>query len=280
MTEYVVLDVFTDRAFSGNPLAVVPDAAALPESVLQAIAREFGFSETTFVYPPQDPANTARVRIFTPAAEIPFAGHPTIGTAVALAARGAAGEMTLELGIGPVGAHAVGGHARFTSRRPLTRHDAPDEALAAACIGLAASDLAGPPIVASAGLPFVLVELSGPTALAAASADITAFRNGLENFGPDIGSFYLYVRNGAEIRARMFAPLNGIPEDPATGSAAAALAAHLADADGGPGQFAITQGVEMGRPSRIEVAVADGAITVAGQTVEVMRGTLTSIRAP
>jgi trans-2,3-dihydro-3-hydroxyanthranilate isomerase len=280
MTDYVVLDVFTDRPFSGNPLAVILEAAALPEEALQPIAREFGFSETTFVYPPQDLVNTARVRIFTPLAEIPFAGHPTIGTAVALAARGAPSEMVLELGVGPVEAHAVGGHARFTTRHPLTRLGAPDPALAAACTGLAVSDFAVPLVIASVGLPFVLAEVTNVEALASARVQTDAFRRADERHGKEAGGFnlYLYVRDGAEIRARLFAPLHGIVEDPATGSAAAALSAHLADLEGGTARFSITQGVEMGRPSRIEVAVERGAITVAGEAVEVMRGTLTAVK--
>lgn len=277
MTDYVVLDVFTDRAFGGNPLAVIPDAGTLSEEALQPIAREFGFSETTFVYPPRDPTNTARVRIFTPVAEIPFAGHPTIGTAIALAGRGAGPGMVLELGVGPVEAHAASGHARFTTRHPLSRHGEPDAGLVAARAGLGEAEIAAKPVIASVGLPFVMVELTSIDALARARPEPDAFRRAQERYGDGLSSFdlYLYVRHGGEIRARMFGPLDGIPEDPATGSAAAALAAHLADAEGGAGRFVITQGVEMGRPSRIEVGVADGAVTVAGQAVEVMRGTLT-----
>ena len=278
MTEFVVLDVFTDRPFGGNPLAVIPDAARLSEGALQKIAREFNFSEATFVYPPDDKAHTARVRIFTPAAEIPFAGHPTIGTAVALAKMGAGPDMVLELGVGPIQAHAVGGSARFTTRHPLSRHGEPDAGLVAACVGLDVSDLASPPMVASVGLPFVMVELASSDALARATAEIGAFRHAQQRYEGEVSDFdlYLYVRDDERIRARMFGPLHGIPEDPATGSAAAALAAHLADAEGGTGRFSITQGVEMGRPSLIEVGVSDGAITVAGQAVEVMRGTLSA----
>lgn len=275
MTDYVVLDVFTDRPFGGNPLAVIPDAAGLSDEAMQLIAREFGFSETTFVFPPEDPASTARVRIFTPMSELPFAGHPTIGTAVALADRGAPPDMILELGVGPVESHAVAGHARFTTRHPVSRHGEPDAELVAACAGLAASEIAAPPVVVSVGLPFVMVELASVEALASARPETDAFRRAAERYLEAIGDFnlYLYVRDGASIRARAFAPLAGIPEDPATGSAAAALAAHLAEADGA-GKYFFTQGVEMGRPSRIEVAVDGGAITVAGQAVTVMRGVL------
>lgn len=275
MTDYVVLDVFTEVPFGGNPLAVIPDASGLPEAALQKVAREFNFSESTFVFPPTDADHTARVRIFTPASELPFAGHPTIGTAVALARQGLGPDMVFELGVGPINVHATGGSARFTTRHPLSRVEGLDPALVAACAGLGASEIAVPPVVASVGLPFVLAEIENVEALAAATPDVGAFRRAQEANGFP-GSLYLYVRDGAQIRARMFAPPHGILEDPATGSAASALAAHLAEAQGGTAQFSISQGVEMGRPSLIEVAVEDGAITVSGRAVEVMRGTLTA----
>jgi trans-2,3-dihydro-3-hydroxyanthranilate isomerase len=282
MTEYVVLDVFTDRPFGGNPLAVIPDASGLAEDVLQKVAREFNFSETTFVLPPADPSHTARVRIFTPTSELPFAGHPVIGTAVALAARGAGPGMVLELGVGPVEVHAVGGSVRFTTRRGLTRLAEPDPELVADCLGLDPSDLATPPVIASIGLPVVLVELASVEALIAAAPNMASFRRAADRYASDVAGFglYLYVREGQHLRARMFAPLLGIAEDPATGSAAATLAAHLAEGEDGAAQYSLTQGVEMGRPSRIEVAVSGGAITVAGQAVEMMRGTLTFRRTP
>jgi trans-2,3-dihydro-3-hydroxyanthranilate isomerase len=278
MTAYVVLDVFTDRPFGGNPLAVIPDAASLPDGALQQIAREFNFSETTFVYPPDDPAHTARVRIFTPTSELPFAGHPTIGTAIALANRGAGPDMALELGVGPIEAHASQGLARFTTRTPLSRLGQPDPGLVAACAGLEVSDLRAdaPPVIASVGVPFLLVAVAEAETLARAAPDVAALRRvGAENPSIANGFLYLYARKGTEVRARMFAPLEGIPEDPATGSAAAALGAHLADLEGGSVDLDITQGVEMGRPSRIEIGVRGDAITVFGKAVEVMHGKLT-----
>ena len=275
MTDYVVLDVFTDRAFGGNPLAVITDATDLAEELLQKIAREFNFSETTFVYPSDDPKSTARVRIFTPTAEIPFAGHPTVGTAVALAAMGRGPEMMLELGVGAIPARAADGRGEFTTSHPLSRRDGPDASLVAACAGLVADDLVGLPLVASVGLPFILVQLKSIEVLARADPVTDRFRELRAAAKEDaITAIYLFVRDGSEVRTRMFAPLDGVPEDPATGSAAAALAAHLANLKGGTIDLVVAQGIEMGRPSRIEVSVRGRAITVAGQAVEVMRGTL------
>ncbi len=126
MTDFLILDVFTDAPFTGNPLAVIPDATGLSEDSLQRIAREFNFSESTFVYPPEDPAHTARVRIFAPATELPFAGHPTIGTAIALAAAGHGPDMVLELGVGPIPVSVRDGKAQFTTPVPLFRGVRPE----------------------------------------------------------------------------------------------------------------------------------------------------------
>ncbi|MBA86043.1 MAG: phenazine biosynthesis protein, partial [Rhodobacteraceae bacterium] len=225
MTRYLVLDVFTDQPFGGNQLAVIPDARALPQARLQQIAREFNFSETTFVYPPRDPAHTARVRIFTPTMEIPFAGHPTIGTAVALAQMGHGPEMMLELGIGPLRAHATEGAARFTTSAPLQILAQPEPALVARALGLPGAALrpeTHAPALASLGLPFVLTELTDREALSRIVTDSAAFREGAARY-PGALDFAImaYVREGQTVHARMFAPLDNIPEDPATGSAAA-----------------------------------------------------------
>ncbi len=171
MAGYVVLDVFTDTAFGGNPLAVFPDASGLPEQMLQSIAREFNFSETTFVLPAVAADHTARVRIFTPGSELAFAGHPTIGTAVALANRGAGPDMVLELGVGPIPARAEGGAARFTTRHPLSTTGEVEPAVVAACVGLETADIhlaAHWPVVASVGGAFVLAEVRDADALARA----------------------------------------------------------------------------------------------------------------
>jgi trans-2,3-dihydro-3-hydroxyanthranilate isomerase len=279
VTDYLVYDVFTDTAFGGNPLAVIPDAAGLAEPLLQKIAREFNFSETTFVYPPADPAHTARVRIFTPTQEVPFAGHPTIGTAIALRDLGRPAKMVLELGVGPIPCTVAEGAARFVTRRPLERLHEVDTGTVAAALGLDASDIVAArhaPVMASVGLPFVFAELTGAEALGRAAPVLGAFREGQRRY-PSPLDFAVapYVRDGARIAMRMFAPLDNIPEDPATGSAAAALGALLADIGGAPVTLDIAQGVEMGRPSRIRVEAGADGVAVSGAARKVMEGRLT-----
>lgn len=282
--EYVVYDVFTDRPFGGNPLAVIPDAGALAEDQLQRIAREFNFSETTFVFPPQD-GGDAKVRIFTPTMEIPFAGHPTVGTALALRDLGRVGEdMVLELGVGPIPVTIDGNAARFVTKVPLQTWDGPATQVIADSIGQPATNIrteAHAPVIASVGLPFAIAELVDAAALSAALPNTDAFR-AFDAQWPTNSHYDLlvYIRNGPRIHARMFAPLDGIPEDPATGSAAAALAAYLGQLDGVSAEFRITQGVDMGRPSEIRalVTVEDGApvaVAIEGEAVKVMEGRLT-----
>lgn len=282
MTGYLVYDVFTDMPFTGNPLAVIPEASGLGEVDLQRIAREFNFSETTFVLPPSDPANTARVRIFTPTRELAFAGHPTVGTAIALAEMGRGdGDMVLELGVGPIPVRVADGHARFVTRVPLETAPAADLPALAACLGLAPSAIrteAHAPIEAGLGTPFTLVELADMSDLDAASPNIDGFKAAATD--PGRLAILAYVRRDQSIEARMFAPLGGILEDPATGSAAAALAALLGQIDGTSQSFDISQGVKMGRPSRItaEVTVENGnpvEVAISGQAVKVMEGRLT-----
>lgn len=282
MTDYLVYDVFTETPFGGNPLAVIPDAQALDEDQLQKIAREFNFSETTFVLPPRDPAHDARVRIFTPTRELDFAGHPTVGTALALSGLGRVGDrMVLELGVGPIPVEVSGTRAKFETRVPLATAPAASVAALAACVGLGDAAVRTDrhaPIEASLGTAFTLVELSDTAALDQASPVIDAFRRAASD--PGRLAILVYVRSGQNIDARMFAPLGGILEDPATGSAAAALAAYLGKLDGVSQSFDISQGVKMGRPSRIEasVAVENGApvaVTIAGHAVKVMQGQLT-----
>ena len=279
MTDYLVYDVFTDTPFGGNPLAVIPDAAALDEALLPKIAREFNFSETTFVFPATGPEATARVRIFTPGREVPFAGHPTIGTAVALHALGRPGDMVLELGVGPVRCSVSGNAARFTTRQPLKRLHEPEAATVAACLALTVADIRTDrhaPVMASVGLPFVFMELADLGALARCEPATDRFRQAEARYpSPFDFAVAAYVRDGARVRMRMFAPLDGIPEDPATGSAAAALAALLAEREGGPVDLDITQGVEMGRPSRIGVTAGPDGLTVSGSARKVMEGRLT-----
>lgn len=275
---YLVYDVFTDTRFGGNQLAVFPDAAGLPEDRLQAIAREFNFSEVTFVYPPADPAHTARVRIFTPTSEVPFAGHPTIGTAIALHDLGRGAQMVLELGVGPIACTAGAEGAAFTTPVPLQIFGEPPAALVAEALGLPQaairSDRHGP-VQASLGLAFVLVELDSRAHLAQARPQTEAFRKGAALYPAGLDfAIFCYVRDGEQVEARMFAPLDNVPEDPATGSASATLAAYLARLPGGPQALSISQGVDMGRPSRISVSVGPAGVTVAGQAVRTMAGTL------
>ena len=159
MTGYVVYDVFTDTVFGGNPLAVILDASGLSGAQMQSIAREFNFSESSFVLPPDDPAHTAKVRIFTPTMEVPFAGHPTIGTAVALADLGNGPDMVFELGIGPIRCQAEAGAASFITTQPLRVLSRPDPSLVANCLGLEAEAVCTDrhePVQASVGLEFVI----------------------------------------------------------------------------------------------------------------------------
>jgi trans-2,3-dihydro-3-hydroxyanthranilate isomerase len=267
---YYICDVFTDTRFGGNQLAVLPDARGLSAARMQQIAREFNFSETTFVLPPEA-GHTRRVRIFTPRMEIPFAGHPNVGTAFALAGAGELGPMNPPItitfeelaGVVPVTVHRrEGGLIRCELSAPERLSlgaTVSVEALAGA-VSLSAGDVVTrthPPQVTSVGLPFLIAELRDRAALERArpaAADLEA----LVALGvtPDV---HLYVRSGDEfdLRARMFAPLDGVPEDPATGSANCALAALLArhdEARDGTYRWRIAQGVEMGRPSVLEAS--------------------------
>lgn len=278
MTRYLTFDVFTDVPFGGNPLAVIPDASALPEQALQKIAAEFNYSETTYVYPPEDPSNTARVRIFTPTMEVPFAGHPTIGTAVALARAGQGPDMVLELGVGPIRAFATAQEARFTTSAPLEVLARPSVDEVAAALSLKPDQIGTAnhvPVMATLGLPFTFTELNSRAALAACQSDIAAFRAGAASY-PGALDFaqFVYWRGPDAIHARMFAPLDNIPEDPATGSASATLGALLAELAGEDQAFTIRQGEDMGRPSGIGVATEGPAVTISGKACPVMEGRL------
>jgi trans-2,3-dihydro-3-hydroxyanthranilate isomerase len=288
---YVTLDVFTDRAFGGNPLAVVFDAAGLSPAQMQAVAREFNYFETTFVLPPDDPAHTARVRIFTPTYELPFAGHPNVGTAVAIARGMAApparvvfeelaGLVPLEIDI--VDGKAVG--AELTAPQALQRGPGPAAAAIAAAAGLSVADLrasAHPPTVAGVGVEFVFAEVADRAALGRVQPDAAKLAAVM---GSAVGLF-LYTRDAdpaeADMQARMFGLVPGVTEDPATGSACVALAALLADIDpmsDGERVLRIAQGLEMGRPSllRTRAVKRGGALVsahIGGGCVEMMRGT-------
>jgi len=285
MTEYSVYDVFTETAFGGNPLAVIPEATPLPEADLQKIAREFNFSETTFVFPPRNKAHTARVRIFTPVNEIPFAGHPTIGTAIAIAESTGQTDLVLELGVGPIACKVILGQpsrAEFITHVPLGLPAQMALADAAACLGIPADRIVTAthrPQIASVGLPVVCVGLADETDLAASQPMTEAHRLAQQALGVslDLFAIFAYVRAGSRINARMFAPLANVPEDPATGSASAALAALLSTRAGAALDLDITQGIAMGRPSRISARTtfSNGqctSVTIGGAAVKTLSG--------
>ncbi|VVE32113.1 PhzF family phenazine biosynthesis protein [Pandoraea cepalis] len=292
---YVTADVFTAEKFKGNPVAVVLDAAGLSTRQMQAIASEFAYSETTFVLPPSDASNTAWVRIFTPSREIPFAGHPNIGTAFVLASQAASHGVEVpnllvfeELaGLVPVsllkeGATILG--AELIAPEPLAQLSQVAENRVAACLSLSVDDIrfdAHAPQVASVGLPFLVVELASRDALRRCVPDLVAFKGLLPIDGAV--SIYAYTRDvdharaghACDLEARMFTPR--MTEDPATGSATAATAALIAHVRGVPElALCVAQGVDMGRPSilRARIDLHDGQtrIRVGGKCVSVMRG--------
>lgn len=287
---FVTLDVFTDRRFAGNPLAVVLDADGLDTAGMQAIAHEFNHPETVFVFAPGEAAHRARIRIFTPRRELPFAGHPTVGTAVLLGLRdgGSAGrEIVLEEAIGPVDCTFeanvnAGGRARFTiPQLPAEVGPASDHAVIAAALGLAPDEIGDPPPARwSAGIPFTFVHITSRSAVERCHPDPAGFDRA---FGAG-GAAYVVCRQtvepGHSFHARMFAPGLGVPEDPATGSAVAAFAGLLASRlPGGTHPLIIEQGYEMGRPSLIRLAAVVEAgrlrsASIGGDAVIVTEGTI------
>ncbi|MDO5643780.1 MAG: PhzF family phenazine biosynthesis protein [Paracoccus sp. (in: a-proteobacteria)] len=288
MLDYLIYDVFTDQAFAGNPLAVVMGADGLSAAQMQAIAREFNLSETIFVMAPRDPANTARVRIFFPAAEIPFAGHPTIGCALHLSG-GQDGDLVLEEEAGPVPVTIRGGLAEFTAPRlPVPHGPAPDPALIARALDLAPGDLGfrgHDAAVWQGGPAFLFVPLASLDALSRARPIEPHWSHLMA--AAQVDSAYLYTPGGAGYRARMFSPTAGIPEDPATGSASALLAAqfHAAgDLAEGWMVLELEQGIEMGRPSQItmsarqdrgrlaEVRIRGRAVLIASGRIRIPQG--------
>jgi trans-2,3-dihydro-3-hydroxyanthranilate isomerase len=291
--EFFTCDVFTRHRFGGNQLAVIPDARGLSPEHMQNIAREFNYSETTFVLPPEY-GHDRKVRIFTPAREVAFAGHPNIGTAFVLASNGLLGDLadnsvvTFEEDAGVVEVTIV----RMEDDRLWCELLAPQALqidtvvmpeLAAPALSLDVADIylgIHPPCVAGVGLPFLIVELASQDALEKASFN-TAVMEALARkaIPPDI-LLYVQGTGNADIHARMFAPLDGVPEDPATGSANCALAAlltHYAPADSGEFSWTISQGVEMGRPSILQARTekSEGSVTatrIGGDCVMVSRG--------
>ncbi len=258
---FLTLDVFTNARFGGNPLAVFPQADGLSDAEMQALAREFNMSEIAFVQAPRDPRNTAHVRIFTPEMEIGFAGHPNVGVGWVLANEGRDhdGILRLEQAAGLVEVQVQRQNSAvaaclIAAPQALSLGEAPSQEDIAACVSLSSAEI-GAPALASVGLSTVCVPVSAQT-LAKAKCDPLAFQ-ALARRRPDLAKIcllYLYVLEENSARARMFAPLSGTIEDPATGSAGAALASLLLS--GRPNariDLNITQGVEMGRPSQMRV---------------------------
>ena len=292
---YITVDVFTDRAFGGNPLAVVLDAGGLSTAQMQAIASEFNYSETTFVLPPQDAAHDAQVRIFTMLREIPFAGHPNVGTAFVLATLAAKPPERLlfeeKAGLVPVAIVQDAGKVvatELTAPERLSKLAQFSAEQAAACISLSPSDIRTdrhPPQIASVGLPFLIAEVASRDALRRARPDAAAFARTFPGDGRNV--IYFYTRDvppaeACDLQARMFHPgSSGFSEDPATGSATVATAALLADLSNerdGELKLRIGQGVDMGRPSLLltRVVKRGGAVVsahVGGQCVQMMEGT-------
>ncbi len=283
------LDVFTDEPLSGNPLAVVLDSEGLDTERMQAIAREFNLSETVFVLEPRDPVNSARIRIFTPGRELPFAGHPTVGTAVLLAeTRGSEIvarqdlALVLEEEVGLV--HCVARRVRGRPRATFTLPRLPAEAGSALSIASLAASLSIDaaeigfdrhcPVMMSAGVPYTMVPVKSVASVDRSWPDLARWPDDLETF--------VYARDGEGYYARMFAPTFGINEDPATGSAVAAFAGALMRFESlgdGDHTVPIRQGVAMGRPSLIVLGldIVDGALasaTIGGGAVMLSQGSI------
>lgn len=280
---FVIADVFTDAAFGGNQLAVFPQADGLDGRQMQIIAREMNLSETTFVTPGSGPGKFA-VRIFTPFAELPFAGHPTVGTAVVLAhldrTRGRS-EIVLEEGVGPVRVQLrENGATFFMEGAAETRPHTVVPVAIADALGLKRTQLAGDPWQAGYGVPFMIVPVKDREAVAMSSLNPERWQAVTQDLWAT-RAVYIYAATRHDgptthIHARMYAPKLGVGEDPATGSAAAALAGSIeTDAT----HLLIDQGVEMGRPSRIEARITrEGevvtGISISGGAVVVSEGRL------
>ena len=295
---FFTLDVFTDRAMSGNPLAVVLDTKGLTDAAMQGIAKEFNLSETVFVFPPDDPGHRARLRIFTPGRELPFAGHPTVGAAMLLASldhgpgHGVLG-FALEEKVGLVPCvveihHDGAGHATFTlPRLPEELEQPPALPAIARALNIETSDIGfgeHRPTIFSAGNGFTFVPLASQDAVARARPNLQVWTEGV---GPaDHPNAFVYCRETAEAgsayHARMFAPDMGVLEDPATGSAVAAFAGVVMRFDrpkDGEHSLVIEQGYEMGRPSKITLGLTVEAgklarATIGGSAIVVSEGSL------
>ncbi len=288
---FLTCDVFTDTRFGGNPLAVLPDARGLSDADMQVIAREFNLSETTFVLPAANPAHAARVRIFTPGGELPFAGHPTLGTAFVLATIGAipapTARVVFEEGVGPVPVEIERDGERIArctlsvAQLPALGPAAPPAAELARMLALDAGDVSADAQCWSCGVPFLVVPLGGVEALQRCRLDLGVWRSLLAGYATQ--KVYPVARIDERTwRVRMFAPGLGVPEDPATGSAAAAFAGWIAArgwVTDGRLELRLHQGADLGRPSllRLSIERAGGhttAVRVGGAAVLISEGTL------
>ncbi|RMI40255.1 PhzF family phenazine biosynthesis protein [Streptomyces triticirhizae] len=283
---FLIADVFTDRPFGGNQLAVLPEADGLTDAQLQALAREFNYSESVFVLPPEDPAHSARLRIFTPERELPFAGHPTVGAAAVLVGQGlldpaaTGGRVLFEEGVGLVAVEVAGSFARLTLTSPYLRaEEPPARAAVAAALSLPEGEVLDC-WYGGVGLRFCYVLLTGRDAVDRAALDRAAWAAGLAGgWAEDLHVGAGELADGGRVYARCFVPSMGVPEDPATGSAAAGLVAGLVARPGrepaepaGEVRLTVEQGVAMGRPSVIEASARwrEGRlseVSVGGHTV-------------
>ena len=293
--EYYICDVFTQQKFSGNQLAVIPDAEGLSDHDMQNIAREFNFSESTFVFP-SEKENTRKVRIFTPRSEVPFAGHPNIGTAFILAENGIFGDFGQSIDVvfeeeaGNVPIKINKDHCGYiwcelSAPAPLSLGKVATVDLASEVLSIEAGDInvtTHYPQVASVGLPFLFVELQSLEALSQAQIDLTKLQRLIQEGFPSYIHIYCRDVKDFDIRCRMFAPLDGVPEDPATGSANAALIALLSHCDQRSDledKWKISQGSEIGRPSVLHgrAQKIGGTVTevnLGGYSVMVCKGTI------
>ena len=291
--KYYICDVFTKKRFGGNPLAVFPEAEGLTDNQMQQIACEFNFSESSFVFPPEY-GNTRKVRIFTPTLEVPFAGHPNIGTAFVLASSGMIGDLheSTEIIFEEIAGLVPIFLRKFDKSSIWCELQAPEklsigdkvsvEDLASA-ISLKSGDIitdTHPPQHTSVGLPFVITELKDRQALKKASVNIEGFKKLASKYNTRFTHIYIRSNDEFDLRTRMFGPFDGMMEDPATGSANCALGGlltHYNDSDAGEFEWNIAQGVEMGRPSYLKAHTQkkSGEVTatfIGGNSIMVSEG--------
>ena len=291
--KYYICDVFTKKRFGGNPLAVFPEAEGLTDNQMQQIAREFNFSESSFVFPPEY-GNTRKVRIFTPTLEVPFAGHPNIGTAFVLASSGMIGDFneSTEIifeeiaGLVPIFLRKIDDGSIWCELQAPEKLSIGDKVSVedlASAISLKSGDIitdTHPPQHTSVGLPFVITELKDRQALKKASVNIEGFKKLASKYNTRFTHIYIRSNDEFDLRTRMFGPFDGMMEDPATGSANCALGGlltHYNNSDAGEFEWNIAQGVEMGRPSYLKAHTQKkgGEVTatfIGGNSVMVSEG--------